>query len=68
VTRVFAAWAVDRIWAQHSVDHSLAARLVASVGFARGVTSEGSSRRPAMQVWTLDRAGGNSNKNRDEIA
>ena len=67
VARVFAAWPVDRIWAQHSVHHSLAGRVIGSVGFARGVTTEGGSGRAAMQVWTLDRASWNSNKNRSRI-
>jgi RimJ/RimL family protein N-acetyltransferase len=55
VAQVFAACPVDRIRALHSVDHSAAGRTIASVGFVAGAT-EGGSGRPAMQVWTLDRA------------
>jgi RimJ/RimL family protein N-acetyltransferase len=55
VTMTFAMFPIGEVWVQYSPGHSVAERLVVSIGFWPGAAVEPSDGSPAQRVWSIHR-------------
>ena len=55
VTLTFAMFPIGEVWVQYSPGHSVAERLVVSIGFSPGAAVEPSDGSPAQRVWSVFR-------------
>lgn len=55
VTLTFAMFPIGEVWVQYSPGHSIAERLVISIGFSPGADVEPGDGRPAQRVWSIYR-------------